>query len=175
MPLDGEVSFADLAAARNVDENLLRRVLRQAMTNNIFREPRVGYVAHTAESSALVRDPGTLNWIGYTLEESFPASAHLVEATKKFGASEAKNETAWNLANNTDLPIFEYLGHHPDRAARFAETMTALTSTDGYNVRHILDGYPWDALGDDATVVDVSSTISPNSTSSPAPQANIEL
>lgn len=85
------MAFSDLAAAANVNEGHLRRILRQAMTNNIFCEPRVGFVAHTAESSALVRDKGSLNWTGYTLEESFPASAKVVEATEKYGASEEKN------------------------------------------------------------------------------------
>lgn len=149
------MAFSEIAAAAKVNEGHLRRILRQAMTNNIFCEPRMGFVAHTAESSALVRDRGTLDWIGYTSEESFPASAKVVEATKKYGASEEKNHFAWNIANDTDLPIFEYLSHHKDREGRFAGTMRALTSTDGYNARHLVYGFAWGDLGH-GTVVDVS-------------------
>lgn len=152
------MSFADIAAAANVNRDHLRRILRQAMTNNIFCEPRVGFVAHTAESSALVRDKGTMNWIGYTVEESFPASAKVVEATEKYKGSEEKNHCAWNIAFDTELPIFEYLVHQPDRAGRFAETMKALTTSEGYNVRHVLAGYSWESIGH-GTVVDVGGSI----------------
>lgn len=155
MPLEGARSFSDVAKDAGVDEGHLRRMLREAMTNRIFCEPRVGFVAHTAASSALIRDKGTLNWVGYTLEDSFPASAKVVEATKTFGVSEEKNHSGWNLAFNTELPIFQYLSNHPERAERFAETMKALTSTDGYHVRHLVDGYPWEELTQ-GTVVDVS-------------------
>ncbi|KIX06362.1 uncharacterized protein Z518_04338 [Rhinocladiella mackenziei CBS 650.93] len=158
VPLDGTRSYAEIASSADVDEGRLRRILRQAMTNRIFCEPQKGFVAHTAASSALIRDKGTLNWVGYTLEESFPASTKLVEATKKYGPSEEKNHSGWNLVFDTELPIFEYLSNHPDRANRFAETMEALTSTDGYNVRHLLNGYSWEefTLG---TVVDVGGSI----------------
>ncbi|KIW93077.1 uncharacterized protein Z519_05682 [Cladophialophora bantiana CBS 173.52] len=158
VPLDGEKSFSDVAKDANVDEARLKRVLRQAMTNKIFCEPRVGFVAHTAASSALVRDQGTLNWVGYTLGESFPASTKVVEATEKWGPSEEKNHCGWNIAFDTDLPIFQYLSSHPQRAGRFAETMKALTSTDGYHIRHLTDGYPW---GDftEGTVVDVGGSV----------------
>ncbi len=106
------MAFSKIAATAKVNEGHLRRILRLAMTNNIFCEPRVGFVAHTAESSTLVRDKGTLNWIGYTSEESFPASGKVVEATKKYGASEEKNHSAWNIAFDTELPIFEFLAYH---------------------------------------------------------------
>ncbi len=171
MPLDGQKKFADVAKDAGVDEGRLKRVLRQAMTNRIFCEPRVGFVAHTAASSALVRDKGTLNWVGYTLGESFPASAKVVEATEKWGPSEEKNHCGWNIAYDTDLPIFQYLSSHPDRAERFAETMKALTSTDGYNIRHLVEGYPWGNLAD-GTVVDVSLI---SSASFPLIYAKIEI
>ncbi|KIW10106.1 hypothetical protein PV08_11066 [Exophiala spinifera] len=158
VPLEGARSFSDVAKDAGVDEGHLRRMLREAMTNRIFCEPRVGLVAHTAASSALIRDKGTLNWVGYTLEDSFPASAKVVEATKEFGASEEKNHSGWNLAFNTKLPIFQYLSDHPERAERFAETMKALTSTDGYHVRHLVDGYPWGEL-EQGTVVDVGGSL----------------
>ncbi|KIW27721.1 uncharacterized protein PV07_07432 [Cladophialophora immunda] len=159
VPLEGARSFSDVAKDAGVDEGHLRRMLREAMTNRIFCEPRAGFVAHTAASSALVRDKGTLNWVGYTLEDSFPASAKVVEATEAFGASEEKNHSGWNLAFNTELPIFQYLSDHPERAERFAETMKALTSTDGYHVRHLVDGYPWGKLTQGTVVVDVGGSV----------------
>ncbi|RMZ77384.1 hypothetical protein DV737_g4391, partial [Chaetothyriales sp. CBS 132003] len=141
VPLEGARSFSDVAKDAGVDEGHLRRMLREAMTNRIFCEPRAGFVAHTAASSALIRDKGTLNCLGYTMEETFPASAKVVEATKAFGASEEPTQCGWNLAFNTELPLFQYLSNHAERAERFGETMKALTSTDGYHVRHLVNGY----------------------------------
>ena len=90
-------------------------------------------------------------------KETFPASAKLVEAVERYGDSQELNESAWNVANNTELPIFRYLEGHPERAQRFAKTMAALTTTDGYHVRHLLNGYDWKSLGE-ATVVDVGGS-----------------
>lgn len=130
------------------------------MTNNLFYEPRASFVAHTAESCLLVRDRGLRDWVGYTSEESFPASTKLVEATEKYGASEEKNETAYNIAFDTPLPMFEYLSHHKDRVERFAGTMGAMTATEGYNVSHLVNGFAWEEIGH-GTVVDVCLVIRP--------------
>ncbi|EON68389.1 hypothetical protein W97_07647 [Coniosporium apollinis CBS 100218] len=158
VPLDREVAFAEVAATAGVDERQLRRILRHAMTNNLFHEPRAGFVTHTAESCLIVRDRGLRDWVGYTSEESFPASTKLVEATEKYGATEEKNETAYNIAFDTPLPMFEYLSRHKDRAERFAGTMGAMTATEGYNVSHLVNGFAWDEIGH-GTVVDVGGSI----------------
>ena len=55
VPLDRVVSYTEIAKTANVDENLLRRFVRLAMTQDIFCEPRSGMVAHTAQSSMLVK------------------------------------------------------------------------------------------------------------------------
>lgn len=81
-----------------------------------------------------------------------------MEPTEEFGASEEKIHSGWNLAFNTELPIFHCLSDYPERVERFAETMKALTSADGYHVRHLVDGYPWGQLGH-GTVVDVSISV----------------
>ncbi|OCL03487.1 S-adenosyl-L-methionine-dependent methyltransferase [Glonium stellatum] len=153
IPLNSEVSFAEVASKAGVDESQVRRVLRHAMTNNLFCEPKVGYVAHTAESSILVRDKGLHSWVGYTTEESFPSSAKLVEATEKFGSSGEKTETAYNIAFDTTLPMFEYLSTQPERAERFAQTMGAMTATEGYNIRHLVNGFVWEQVEEGSTVV----------------------
>ena len=156
VPLEVQVTFADIATHANVNENQVKRMLRHAMTNNLFCEPKVGYVAHTAGSRLLLHG-GTKDWVGYCVEETFPATAKLVDAIDKYGATMELHESAWNLANNTELPIFKYLEGHPERAQRFARTMTALTTTDGYHIRHLINGYDWRALGK-ATVVDVGGS-----------------
>lgn len=154
IPLDRAVTFAEVAAATGVDEDHSKRMLRHAMTNRLFREPEPGRVAHTAASALLVRSKALNNWVGYTTEESFPVSAKVVEAYEKFGPSQKPNESAYNIAFNTDKPMFHHLAEFPDRERRFANTMVEMTSTEGYGVHHLLNGYPWEDIGK-ATVVDV--------------------
>lgn len=46
------------------------------MTLHVFREPRVGFVAHTA-ASRLLADPCMLDWLGNTCEETWPAAVRV--------------------------------------------------------------------------------------------------
>lgn len=154
IPLDRAVTFEEVAAATGVDEDHSKRMLRHAMTNRLFCEPEPGKVAHTASSALLVRSQALNDWVGYTTEESFPVSAKVVEAYEKFGASQKPNESAYSIAFNTDKAMFDHLTEFPDRERRFANTMVEMTSTEGYGIHHLLNGYQWENIGK-ATVVDV--------------------
>lgn len=155
VPLHRAVTFAEVAAATGVDEDRLKRILRHAMTNRLFCEPDPGKVAHTAASSLLIRSKALNDWVGYTTEETFPVSVKVVEAYEKFGISQKPNESAYNIAFNTDKPMFDHLAEFPGRERRFANTMVEMTSTEGYGMHHLLNGYRWENIGK-ATVVDVS-------------------
>lgn len=156
VPLDCAISYSQLAKDRSVDEELLKRILRHAMTNRIFHEPESGMVAHTSVSALLVRSKSLNDWVGYTLEETYPASTKLVDVHEKHGNSQDPSRSAYSLAFNTDQPLFGYLARFPDRERRFASTMVELTSTEGYSVHHLVNGFNWENIGN-ATVVDVSS------------------
>ena len=82
-------------------------------------------------------------------------SAKVVEANEKWGTSDANDETAYNLAFNTPLPFFQHVEQFPERAERFASCMTEVMSSDGYNIRHLVKGFPWDGLEAGSMVVDV--------------------
>lgn len=60
VPLEGEISFQDIAAKCNpkLDEGRLKRFLQMGMANNIFQEKRAGYVSHTVASRLLRDDAG---------------------------------------------------------------------------------------------------------------------
>ncbi|WEW59435.1 O-methyltransferase [Emydomyces testavorans] len=154
VPLKEDISFADIAATANVAEDHVRRILRFAMTNNIFHEPRPDHVAHTAASSLLATDEKVKAWVGYTCEDSFPTSVHAVDASVKFKNSKKPNESAYNLAFQTSLPYFEHLAHFPEREKRFAMTMQATTLASGFNISHLANGYCWESTGN-STVIDV--------------------
>ncbi|KAK4494687.1 hypothetical protein PRZ48_014043 [Zasmidium cellare] len=159
IPLDKAITFEELAQKAGVDATQAKRILRHAMTNNLFHEPHPGQIAHTASSALLIHSRGVRDWVGYTTEESFRNSSKLVEATEKWGASDRLDQSAYQVAWETELPMFEHLGKDAVRAERFANTMTDMTSTDGYNIRHLVSGFEWSSLAEGSTVVDVGGSV----------------
>ena len=68
------------------------------------------------------------------------------------------------MANDTQDRLFEELAKFPDRAQRFAGSMSfrATAMSKGDDVSHLLDGYRWSELGT-CTVVDVGGSHGPAS------------
>ena len=70
----------------------------------------------------------------------------------------------WNIANQTDLPIYEYHASKPALARRFAGAMATFTEGRGLSSEFLIEGYPWESLLDGkganarATVVDVGGS-----------------
>ena len=75
--IDEEVPYETISANCGLNVIDLRRILRYAMTNHIFREPRAGFVAHTALSRVLAQNSRLRDYIGMVCEERFPASARV--------------------------------------------------------------------------------------------------
>jgi 6-hydroxytryprostatin B O-methyltransferase len=157
IPLTGSITYPDLAAATGVNGDHLKRILRHAMTNRLFCEPEPGRVAHTASSALLIRSKALNDWVGYTSEETYPASAKLVEAYERFGPSLSPTETGYNIAFDTDKPMFLHMTEDPERERRFANTMIEMVSTEGYGIHHLVGGYRWEKLGK-ARIVDVGGS-----------------
>lgn len=42
VPIDGDISYSDLAAKSGTNQDITQRMLRYLMTSNIFHEPRPG-------------------------------------------------------------------------------------------------------------------------------------
>jgi len=78
VPLHGEISFADLALRCDIHEPDLRRLLRFAMCyHRCFREPRKGFVAHTAASRSIVERPGVKDALGVMFDECWQGYARV--------------------------------------------------------------------------------------------------
>lgn len=127
-----------------------------AMTSGLLQEPYPNELAHSETSALLVTGPKYLNWAKFMCECSAPTATKLVEATERWPRSQAKNETAYNIAFNTTLPFFDHLALSVERSEQFTEYMQSVTTSEGVNVKHLIAGFDWAALGN-ATVVDVSS------------------
>jgi hypothetical protein len=77
-PVGEEISYSDLAERCSLFEHDLRRLVRYAIVHHrVFREPRKGYVAHTAASALLAGGGGIDNFMGLVYEETSPAHAHV--------------------------------------------------------------------------------------------------
>lgn len=77
-----EASFEEISQASGLNVQIVRRILRQAIAHHIFREPRKGFVAHTAASKLLATDSSLNDCVGFITEEMWP-SASKVDASSK--------------------------------------------------------------------------------------------
>jgi hypothetical protein len=173
VPLDGSLSYAELAEGVNLPEALVRRILRHAMTNHIFAENPLGsgHIVHTSTSAFVARNPIYKSWIGHNLEEVTPAAMKLPDALRKFSMGKATpaqelEETAFSLAFSSKTSLaanfWDSLSHkvdgksQADRASRFAEAMQVVHGTSAFDFPRLLkSGFDWESLGE-GTVVDVS-------------------
>lgn len=131
------------------------------MTNHIFYEPRSGFIAHTADSRALRNSPGLSAVVGVGKDEYQPAFMKLIDSVETWPLSEEPNQTAWNLANDTDLPFYQYLKTQPERLRQFNSAITGISVEQGESSAHnLVDMYPWSMFiptdpGVAGTIVDV--------------------
>jgi hypothetical protein len=73
VPAGGQVSFDDIGKQIKLPEQIVRRILRHAMTMRVFYEPVPGMVGHTKTSKALQNS--TLNdWVKCGTHEMWPAA-----------------------------------------------------------------------------------------------------
>lgn len=160
VPLEGEISFEDLTQkvvelnGFHIGVMNLRRLIRHAMLNHIFREPRKGFVAHTSTSRLLRENVLTANWVGFMCRDLWLPATHVIDAMKKWPGSEEPTETAVNLAFNQSLPWFDFLQSVPEKGLRYSLAMKANGGNEGFSIDHTVNGYPWGDLGE-ATVVDM--------------------
>lgn len=154
VPIEGDVSYTEIAEKTGLDETNAKRLIRHAMTNRIFQEPRPGYVAHTAASRILLDDHAMSDWVGVCASEFFQAAAKSVEALQKFPDSQETTEAGYAEYFCPGKPMFASLSADPVRAKRFGGAMVSLTGGEGYEPQYLVDNYPWENLGE-ATVVDV--------------------
>lgn len=62
--------------------------------------------------------------------------------------------------NGTDKVFYEYLQDYPERARRLWSAFEAFTTGPGFEMHHMVNGFPWGDLNDGSIVVDVSCTSS---------------
>ncbi|KAI0114031.1 S-adenosyl-L-methionine-dependent methyltransferase [Nemania sp. FL0031] len=158
VPLDGETTFAELATAAGLGESHVRKVIRHAITQHIFREPRPGVVAHSASSRLLAEDADVAAWVRWRTDDCWLAAYHTCEAISRWPGSGEPNETGFSLASQASLGMFDVLKADPERATRFAAGMRLYAARPDLDVHYLVDAWPWGELQDGATVIDVGGS-----------------
>lgn len=75
-PVGSTATYAQIAAKVGIDEMNVRRFLRHAMTNRIFKEISPGVVAHTAASKVIAEERSMQDWLGFCTEDMSPVSCN---------------------------------------------------------------------------------------------------
>ncbi|PYI31813.1 O-methyltransferas-like protein [Aspergillus indologenus CBS 114.80] len=157
VPVHGEISFKELAEKCGLDAANLRRTLRFAMAyHHVFREPRKGFVGHTAASRRLVDDPTARAGLGYMFEEVWQGFCHTLPALEQYH-SDDPGRTGWAHYHNTDMPPWQYYSSHPEMARRFAAAMSSFANGHHNTPSFLVHGYDWGQF-EQGMVVDIGGS-----------------
>ena len=161
MPLSSGINYTDLAAAAHVPEQRLKSIVRMAMTNSLFREQSHGsHVTHSATSALLARDNDVHAYATYMCARSAPMAMKMAAADRRWGHADRRpHETAHNIAFDTDLPFFQYLSQDKAMTDDFAGYMRNVRSSEGVDIKHLVNGFTWQDIPERGVVVDVSSAV----------------
>lgn len=80
-----------------------------AITYGILYEDDTGLLSHSRYSSLLATNASFANWARFMTNYSLPTALKFPEATKQWGETTAKNQTAFQLAQGIDVPFFDHL------------------------------------------------------------------
>ncbi|KAI0023442.1 sterigmatocystin 8-O-methyltransferase [Xylariomycetidae sp. FL0641] len=145
VPLGGHVSYAELAKQTGLEDQMITRLLRHAMTMRVFCEPETGQVAHT-KASKLIASSHMNAWLGIGTNEMWPAATKMLDALEKWPRSQEPNQTGFSLSKNSPQSIYDFVGSTPERGAQFAKAMAIWASRPDYAPSHAVNGYDWASL-----------------------------
>jgi 6-hydroxytryprostatin B O-methyltransferase len=155
VPLNSTITHRKLAEAAGAPESVLKGALRLVMTSGLFDEPAPHVVAHSLKSRDMATDESLLQWAQYISNTIIPTASKHVEATAKWPNSRSVNETAYNIAFDHNVAYFDFISKDTNKAIEFARTMQAVSNTESFNNRHLVESFEWSSI-EDGLIVDVS-------------------
>jgi hypothetical protein len=161
VPLNGEVSFVDLAKQCKVNMIDLRRILRYGMAfHHLFCEPREGFVAHTLASRKLAEEPLLGDGLWLLGDLTYTGMPKTVDALEKWQDQEPSH-TAIALVSGREISTYELMGELPGFAPKFARAMTSFAKFSNRSAKlpriNFVPTQPFQKLGK-ATVVDIGGS-----------------
>lgn len=82
-----------MSALSGLPEKNVRKVVRYAVAQKIFEEPRPGVIKHSAASRLLAENPDIHDYVATVSNELWQAAAQTCNALAKWPASEEPTET----------------------------------------------------------------------------------
>ena len=159
VPLEGSISYSELATKAGVSAVRLKCLARMAMTNHVFAEPKPGFIAHSATSAALDENSKLRDQRVWVTSVNVPTASAMVTAHERWPDSTGPNETAFNAAFDTELPMYQYIAKQPELHKVFGRVMSGVGSSPKSDLKHLVNAFNWAGFGK-ATVVDVSGSTS---------------
>ncbi|CAG8961583.1 hypothetical protein HYFRA_00006117 [Hymenoscyphus fraxineus] len=156
LDIEEEATYEELAKRCNIDVQDARRLLRLAISNHIFLEPRKGIISHSAISKVLVQLPLVSQWVGIVCDEMWPSGCRTVDAMEKWPSSQEPTETGFSLVNGKSF--FEVLQSDPGRGQRFVDGMKFLQSAPQFDIQHLLRDLEWTAETCPDLMVDIGGS-----------------
>lgn len=160
VPLNDSITYDALSQRAGVRIDILQRILRRAMLDQIFIE-RAGQVAHSASSLLLASKTSVRALIRILIGNGptafFPALAHTVAAQEQSCFSTDPIHSGWNLANKiSNDTYYTYLAKlATESGAEFSLCMEEGQQSYCWSVTHLFRSYDWESLPSNTTVVDV--------------------
>lgn len=153
VPLTDGIAYADLAAKCGLDEGILRRVARYAMTNRFLVE-RDGQVVHSATSRLVATDADTRHFWGHMMRNGLPADCGGLEALRRYGPDGGPSRSGFAVFHG-GKPIWDVLREDKVRAAHFNGAMRFAGAATAKGLEMGTEGgFDWGSLREGALVVD---------------------
>jgi hypothetical protein len=151
VPLDGPISYADLAGRCGLSEAQTRRYVRSAISLRVFSEPTPGMVEHNA-ASAILATTTLHDWLGMATEDLAPAALQVADSMEMYPAGDQPAESAFAIANGSkgDKDLFAIVGDQPKRMERFANSMAWSMKVPGMEPKYTVDHLGWSTDKDSA-------------------------
>ncbi|KAL2045336.1 hypothetical protein N7G274_002419 [Stereocaulon virgatum] len=157
VPKEQATTFENIARDCGLDIDDVRRFLRVAIARHVFKEPKVGSIAHTAASKLLLDNPLLEAWILNIAEEFWPSLTRMVDATATWPGSQEPNETGYSLSHNTNENPFDVIKKEPKRQEQFVNAMNYSHLHSSYSMDHLIDNFNFGSIGA-GTIVDVGGS-----------------
>jgi len=158
VPLQGMISFKDLAHECGILESDLRQVIRFAIVyHRCFQEPEKGMISHSAASKQLRESHDVQSGLGYMFDGNYQSFGRLCSALEQQkGQPKDISKTGWSLATGSDQSFFDDLQADAAMADRFQGALRFFTATvPGHSPQLLAENYPWRDLAPGSVVVDV--------------------
>lgn len=156
IPPGGAMTLHNLSQLTNINEEVITRIIRYAISTGFLSERVPGLISHTAASSACARDPNTRDSVLWNINVATPGSIKLYEALQldptgrdgtKTGLSVAMGERGEKMGT-----MWDYHAAHPEHEREFNNAMVSTESVSVQAPEHVARGFDWSKV---ESVVDV--------------------